>query len=364
MNWLSLRKPPIRGPLRLCYGDVRSPAVERHWLRALLGALEVPVRAANLPGDDPTMTAVARHHRLTPLLSVLCNDTLPRQLGDSCRHDRIVTTARNMILGGVAQECIRGFASAGVPAIVLKGLDYETRLYGTPGARPTSDVDLLVPQQDRRAAFQALDRLGFEPRACAPGFDEPDYHEVAWTRAGIEVDLHMALTPLVRCRIDYPSLWSAAVPARFGETPALVLSRPHAAVFQALHMSIDHFVVPAIYLFDLVRLLADPATRSAAETTARRWECLRPFETAVALAENFLPRSIPAGRTSRLSHRARHVIDAYGPIAPLPRAEQLFRKFSHFDTLRAALHYFEVQSRRNIREHFVRGKSARARLSL
>jgi hypothetical protein len=310
------------------------------------------------------MTAVARYHRLTPLLSVMCHDTLPRQLADLCRHDRLLTTGRNMILSSVAQECIQGLASAGVPAIVLKGLDYETRLYGKPGARPTADVDLLVRQQDRRAAFEMLDRLGFEPRACAPGFDEPDYHEVAWTRAGVEVDLHMALTPLVRCRIDYPSLWSAAVPARIGETEALVLSRSHATVFQTLHMSIDHFAVPAIYLVDLAYLLADSGTFSAAEMTARHWECLRPFETAVALAENFLPRLMPARGSRPPSYRAHRVIDAYGPVAPLPRAEQLIRKFSHFDTMRSALRYLEVQSRRNIRERFVRNRSARTRLSL
>src|SRR5580692_4322683 len=75
---------------------------------------------------------------------------------------------------------------------------------------PTSDIDLLVPGEQRREAFAALDRLGFEPRAAAPGFDDADYHEVAWTRAGAEIDLHMALAPLARCRIDYAAIWKEA----------------------------------------------------------------------------------------------------------------------------------------------------------
>ena len=79
--------------------------------------------------------------------------SLPAQLAEAFRRDRVVTAARNMILGQVAEECLRALAAAGIPTIVLKGLDYETRLYGAPGARPTADVDLLVPDEKRRAAF-------------------------------------------------------------------------------------------------------------------------------------------------------------------------------------------------------------------
>ena len=114
----------------------------------------------------------------------------------------------------VAEECVGALAAAGVEAALLKGLAYERTLYPQPGARPTSDVDLLVRARDRRAAFDVLDRLGFEPRAAAPGFDEPDYHEVAWNRGGVEVDLHLALAPYARCAIDYEDVWRAGAPAR------------------------------------------------------------------------------------------------------------------------------------------------------
>lgn len=222
---------------------------------ALLAALEDPARAAALPADEATVT-VARHHRLTPLLSATCAAALPTALAEAFRRDRIETVARQMVLGQVAEECIRALATRGIPAVVLKGLDYQTRLYDLAGLRPTADVDLLVPERARRGAFEILDRLGFEPRAAAPGFDEADYHEVAWTRTDAEVDLHLALAPLVRCRIDYAAVWAEVRPIRLGATEAAVLAPAHAAVFQVLHMAIDHFAVPAIYLIDLARLLA------------------------------------------------------------------------------------------------------------
>jgi hypothetical protein len=342
---------------------VTTPSSERGRLIALLAALEDPPRAAKLRADDPVLPAVARRHRLTPLLSATCGESLPRPLADLFRRDRLLTAARNLVLGQVAEECLLALARVGVRTIVLKGLDYETRLYDLAGCRPTSDIDLLVPAADRRAAFDVLDRLGFEPRAAAPGFDDPDYHEVAWNRRGVEVDLHMGLAPLARCRIDYAAVWAEAEGAVLGQTCALVLSPRHAAIFQALHMAIDHFDVPAIYLIDLARLLPDRAARSSAEAIAVEWHCRRPLRTAVALLSSFLPRWA-AVQAEIVPSR---VVKSYGSIGPLPRREQLLRKLMHFDAPLDAFRYFIVQSRRNlgeIIERRVRKRSARERLAL
>jgi hypothetical protein len=333
-----------------------------------LAALEDPPSAALLEASDALLVSVARHHRLTPLLSITCGGRLPVTFAELCRRDRVVTAARNLVLTRTAQECVTALDRAGVPAIVLKGLDYETRLYGQTGARPTGDVDLLVPNAKRRVAFKVLDVLGFEPRVSSPGFDEPDYHEVAWTRAGIEVDLHMALAPLVRFQIDYSAIWSEARTQRLGDADALVLSPVHAAIFQAIHMGVDHFDVPAIYLIDLTRLLDSLSTVRAAETVARNWLCYGPYSTAVRLAATFLPRwKCPPAMTQSPPRRARMVIDSYGVVEPLPRVQQLVRKLLHFDTVDGALRYLAVQSRRGLREQFerrLRHRTARERLAL
>jgi hypothetical protein len=346
---------------------VKPPSSERERLVALLAALEDPPRAAELAPDDPVLLAVARHHRLSPLLSATCGATLPAQLAEAFRRDRLVTAARNMILGQVAEECLGALAGAGIRTIVLKGLDYETRFYRMAGVRPTADVDLLVPDESRREAFVVLDRLGFEPRAAAPGFDDPDYHEVAWTRRGVEVDLHMALAPRARCRIDYAAVWAEAETFDLGQTKALGLGRPHGAIFHALHMAIDHFDVPAIYLVDLARLLPTDADRQLAESMARLWRCHRPLATALALTAAFLPRRAQTQTPTRTPIIGARVISQYGSLAPLPRIEQLFRKLAHFDTRLDAIPYLAIQSRRNILEKFeqhVRKRSARDRLGL
>ena len=345
---------------------VSSVSAEQRLLSSLLAALRDPTRAAELPTSDARLLAIARHHRLTPLLSALCADRLPEELKNAARRDRLLTTAHNLGLAHAAGRVLAAFAREGIPTIVLKGLDYEARLYGMAGARPTADVDFMVPDSDRRRAFAVLDRLRFEPRAAAAGFDESDYHEVAWQGNGVEIDLHMGLAPTARCRIDYRAVWAQAEPAQLGEAETRVLSRPHAAVFHALHMAIDHFEVPAIYLVDLGRLLPAVDDFARAVEIAGGWRCKRPLMTAALLTAAFGAGTF-AGPLPPPSAIARRIVARYGGIAPLSRAAQLLRKFAHFDTAADAGRYTLVQARRNLREQLerrIRHRSARERLGL
>jgi hypothetical protein len=347
-------------------------SAQREILAALAAVLEDPSRATTLPdGDLALVVAVARHHRLTALLAATAGDRLPPALAEACRRDRMMTIANNALLAEVAEECLTAFARDGIDGVVLKGLAYDKVLYREAGARPTSDVDILVRGERRRAAFAALDRLGFEPRAAAPGFDQADYHEVAWTRSGVPVDLHLALAPPARSRVDHSAVWAAVREIQFGAARAFVLAPAHAAIFHVLHMAIDHFDVPGVYLVDLARLLPGPAETAAAVEIAAGWRCARALATSRALAAAFLPAwaagqpPADAGRGS--ATRADRIVTRFGTTARLPRPEQLRRKLAHFDSRADAIRYVALQTGRNAREWFeriVRRRSPRARLGL
>jgi hypothetical protein len=138
-------------------------------------------------------------------------------------------------------------------------------------------------------------------------------------------------------------------------------------VFHALHMAIDHFDVPALYLVDLSRQLAAPGAFEAAEAIARAWGCWRPFATAVALADTFLPVWRDSHPPRAVPGFAGEVMTGYGPIAPLPRSRQLMRKILHFDDPMTAFRYVAVQARRNAHElveRRIRKRSPRERLAL
>jgi len=345
-------------------------SVEQAALRALLAAVEggaPPDSAA--PGGagavgaagllaDAELVALGRHHRLSPLLGggrpALA---LPPAVAAAFRADRLASLGRTTLLRHALVELLGALEARAVEAAVLKGIAYEERLYaGEPGARPAADVDLLVRPRARGAAFAALAALGYRAAAGAPGYDQPDYHEVTFRRGAgggaIVVDLHFALAPPRRCRIDHEALWAAMQPLSVDGFAARTLGDAHAAANQALHMAIHHFDVPALYLVDLARLGDRVAGgRGAVDDVARAWRCRRPLETALALAAAFLPPGRVAAAPP--SARARRIVRDFGGRSPLPRAQQLRRKVEHFDEAADAIRYLALQARRFARERLL-----------
>ena len=335
-------------------------------LRSLLACLAPDGQAAGdaaaraRPGlelfYDQHLILLARAHRLSALLGALRPVGVPTDLAELCRRDHVATLARNMMLRRALADGLRALSDRGIDAIVLKGMEYEERLYGRIGARPTSDLDILVEDRHRRAAFDVLRATGWSPVAAAPGFDEADYHEVEWKRAGVFLDLHFALAPLPRCAIDYTAVWGEKVPFPIDDVPAWRLADAHDAVYHVLHMAIHHFDVPGLYLVDLTRLCADEPAAAAAEALAARWRCFRPWRTSVLLAAAFLPWWPAAAVARRFEPDAvaARVIDHFGTVTGVPRAEQLRRKLEHFDAAPDAARYLLVQGRRLVREAALR----------
>ncbi len=327
-------------------------------LRALLITLYQSDQPLVLPSEatDDQVLAVARHHRLSPALSMLAENPTSQALLETFRRDRLVTLGRGTLLRHALVEVVNALCAAGVQTIVLKGMAYEALVYPIPGTRPATDVDLLVRRGTRNVTFQTFRSLGFHPVAAAPGFDERDYHEVSLRRGDVNIDLHFGLAPFVRGAIDYDALWAAATPFPMDGAPAYGLSRPYAALHQALHMAIHHFDVPGIYLLDLARLVAAPGVGAQAAQAAKQWRCLRAWETGTNLAAAFVPGAIswllPNGAAS--SPRIDRVIRSYGHLAALARPEQLRRKVEHFDSPLDAARYLLVQGRRVLREKFIR----------
>jgi hypothetical protein len=69
---------------------------------------------------------------------------------------------RNALLARQLSRLLALFGSAGVPVIPLKGVALAESLYGDPGLRICSDLDVLVPRHVVREAFGLLLAHGYE----------------------------------------------------------------------------------------------------------------------------------------------------------------------------------------------------------
>lgn len=113
-----------------------------------------------------------------------------------------------------AGEVLESLRAAGIPTLVLKGAALAVQAYATIGARPMSDVDVLVPREHARAAIAELGRAGLVP-PLGPAERELgiDFSVPFRDPGGLGLDLHWY--PIDQ---TFPGddVWPAAVPLTLG----------------------------------------------------------------------------------------------------------------------------------------------------
>jgi hypothetical protein len=118
-----------------------------------------------------------------------------RELQGLTVHHRYAARLRTSVM----EEILNSFESAGIRPLVLKGGALGHLLYGDPGLRPSSDLDLLVPGRDTERASKILSGMGFRPtdtsRPRSPSYLRKHLPQVSLHVEGLDVkvDLHHEL---------------------------------------------------------------------------------------------------------------------------------------------------------------------------
>lgn len=134
-------------------------------LRLLVDHLASPWRGKppppTVPLDPRRFVALARHHRVAaPLLTALGEQN--PELTDALRPLALRQKRRAT---GLALETVRlsqVLRPADIPFLVIKGAPMSMQLFGTPTARASRDVDILLPPGKMPALAAELKKLGYE----------------------------------------------------------------------------------------------------------------------------------------------------------------------------------------------------------
>ncbi len=125
---------------------------------------------------------------------------------------------------------------AGIPVLLLKGPDLQARLYGTPAAYASGDVDVLIPPRMAPRARAALIQAGwiFSPDN---GVLWRFSRAAAFDREGFRLDLHWGLhaahLPAWSLRSLERRLWEGA---RIGPSGMREPDAESLVVFLAVHV--------------------------------------------------------------------------------------------------------------------------------
>ena len=254
-------------------------------LRLALGAGTVARQREALAGvvDWPAVARLVAYHRVGALFLAGIR-TGGVEVPDPEVARRLALLRRRGVLRGARQYAAMcrvtdALDAAGIPSLILKGLPLGQRLYGSPFAKSSIDVDLLVPEAGFAAAAGLLRELGW--RRTVPDFRETSARmrwydsvqkEHVFTGRGSRIELHRRLlsNPFL---FDPPfdALYSRALCVEVGPDRFCTLGDADQLVYLGCHGSC-HYWQRLKWLCDfaaLLRTMGDDCLEQAAAAGRR-----------------------------------------------------------------------------------------------
>lgn len=224
--------------------------------RLLSCATEPPAQALSIWEEllraYPIEDFVYHQQRLLPAIWVnLKKASLPFAEEGRLRGTYRRAWVRNTVLHQACREALLALQRVGVPALLLKGLAYESMLYeGDRGIRPSGDFDLLVPFNQAEQALEALKQEGWSAEGTVRVPRERIENAQSFKKGLAELDLHWFVLREARFARWDEAFWEDAIPIDWNGLPVRTLS-PNHQLFQLLVIADREGESSSRYLLDL-----------------------------------------------------------------------------------------------------------------
>lgn len=323
----------------------------RGWPASLLSDSEVAlIRAAGGVSPDAVNAAWREFRRLAPqgsetlgerrLLPMVCRnlirlgETPPREL----RRAYAESFAASMRLMDGAARGLGALAAAGIPTMVLKGVALLVAHYRDPGARPMSDVDILVPGERIDEALDALEGIGWRGDPARSWLSRGWHAGTLAIPGGLTADIHRHATYEARYPAADKGFFAHGIPLEVAGVATLAMGPSDQLLHTLVHGLRWSIARSPIWIPDAAVVLRSGEVdleRVVARASALRLRCalaeglnlvnrtLGPIPEAATLAAALTARPIP--RAERVEHHFR-VREPAGPLGALPHLWFAYRR--------------------------------------
>jgi hypothetical protein len=287
---------------------------------------------AKWPELDRSLVQVLHSHGLASFTyAALARQDALSQVNRSIRDELRASVMANLHYdqrrAAPLADALKVLASAAIPAVAYKGLDYAHRLYADPSERPMGDHDLIVPAARYSEAIERLEGIGYRSALVQSGVAALSGHYAAQlVRDGHQLDLHRSVRQQPRARVDYDAVIARSQLGSLRATPVRWLDPRDRLLLHVYHQAAHEFSVPLITFVDLELML--PCDRVALER-ARVYGIERPLRFALALRDRLFGY-VPRARVPRILPGVEEIVEQRKPT----RAVQLARKAWLFDSPR------------------------------
>lgn len=148
------------------------------------------------------------------------------------------TLFKNVAISAEMDSVLGNFDKNGISVIALKGAILAEQLYGNPGLRPMSDIDIMVKSEDLPRAGSLLLEMGYQQMEA--DLDRPHaFHESPYYRQGpisLYIELHWNLDNPKLVAIPLQEIWQRAQSIQIRGKTIKVLSPEDNMLFLMVHM--------------------------------------------------------------------------------------------------------------------------------
>ncbi len=150
---------------------------------------------------------------------------------------------RNQMLKSALHDVSNGLSKAGIAHIIFKGLSFSETYYQDYGARPTVDLDIIVPQKSWNKAVEAVLDNGWISKLRNPAqLPASLVNAHSFSKNNLDLDLHYRTSYYPLPDTFYEHMWECSLPNTIGYT---TLHPAHELFFTIIH-AYQHNEIPAI----------------------------------------------------------------------------------------------------------------------
>ncbi|MCX6362055.1 MAG: nucleotidyltransferase family protein [Armatimonadetes bacterium] len=283
--------------------EARTERGRHSLLLAALARGPLPDEASD-PEAWREMAAQARRHGVAGLAFARLSEAgkvvgAPAEAAAALRIAHAATAAANLARAHLLRPVLPLVRRCGADPVALKGFRLAWDVYGDPGARTMTDVDLIIAPDRVEACHDAMVECGWQPHRPAQGRLELD-NEIVYKTGDprLVVELHWRLV-----RIHGPftprtdEILASAVGGTAGDLDLRLMCPEQTVIHTAIHPYEDGNVATLRGLCDIdavVRRAGRGLDWERLASAARAWRGARQTWLALALSRDLLGTPVPS----------------------------------------------------------------------
>jgi hypothetical protein len=259
-------------------------------------------RILNGSVDREFLWTLAEFHGVTPLIArnFIAGElmkSMPQPYPERFKSAYDNSLYRNIIISDELTRALASFRNHDIPAIVLKGTILAEQLYGNPGLRQVTDMDILVQPDKLSAAGSLLTELGYEQEEVIKTREHP-FHEAPYRKQAqfpLVIELHWNIADPRLAAIPQEKIWQRAQRFQIQGGTVLVLSPEDTLLFLSNSFTShnNHFLMSLCDITELLNKHAGTMDWDYAIDSAKSWQIATSVYFSLKLAQDLLGAPVP-----------------------------------------------------------------------